>query len=153
MDHLQNTNFCNVLSIRLAIRTLWIWVQESNLHQFTKTFVHLELIFEKIHQFQNVKTTFLKNICGELHWKAEMVLSWILFVKFWVSEHDPRLKKWQLVSQFSMGHFSELLEIQSWNFLEFHFLFMQPPGPGFIKIQEGYLGKHFKIGHFYMEWP
>ena len=57
-------------------------------------FVNLELIFEKIHPFVNVKMTFLKNKCEELHWKEEMILPLTLFVNFWVSEHGSGLKKW-----------------------------------------------------------
>ena len=95
LDHLQNTNFHNVLGIHLDIRSLWIWVQESNLHQFTKFFVNLELIFQKFHHFRNVKITFLKDICRELHWKTEIFLPWPLSVNFWVSEHGSRLKNWQ----------------------------------------------------------
>ena len=58
-------------------------------------FVNLELIFENIHPFLDVKMTFFKNKYRELHWKAEMILPWTLFVKFWVSEHGCGLKNGQ----------------------------------------------------------
>ena len=118
-------------------------------------FLNLKLIFEKIYPFLNVKMTFLKNKCGELHWKAEIIFPWTLFVKFWVSEHDSRLKNgsFPFLQKFLWGVSRKLLEIHSWNFQEFHILLMQAPNPNFINIWKGHLGKYLKIGHFYMEWP
>ena len=136
MDHLQNTNFHNVLGIHLDIRSLWIWVWESNLHQFTKTFVNFELIFQKSHHFHNVKLTFFKDICSKLHWKAEIFLSWTLFVIFWVSS---KIDSFQFLLKFIWAVTWRLLKIQSWNFQDFHILLMQTPGPNIIKIYEGNL--------------
>ena len=118
-------------------------------------FVNLKLIFKRIHSFLTVKMTFFKNICRELYWKAEMILPWTLFVKFWVSEHGSMLKNgsFSFLQKFLWGVSWKLLEIESWNFQEFHILLMQAPNPNFITIWEGHLGKYLKIDHFYMEWP
>ena len=116
-------------------------------------FVNLELIFEKIHPFLNIKMTFFKNKYGELHWKAAMILLWTLFVKFWVPEHGSGVKKWQLSisAKVSMGHFLETIRDTELKFLWISYI--KAPNPNFIKIWEGHLGKYLKTGHFCMEWP
>ena len=136
MDHLQNTNFHNVLGIHLGIRSLWIWVWESNLLQFTNFFVIFKLIFQKFHHFHNVIITFFKDIYRELHWKGEIFLPWTLFVNFWLSNMAPgsKIDSFQFLLKFMWAVTWRLLKIQSWNFQDFYILLMQTSGPNIIKI-------------------
>ena len=104
-------------------------------------FVSFQLIFQKFNHFHIVKITFFKDICRELHWKAEIFLSWTLFVIFWVSALAPgsKIDNFQFLLKFIWAVTWRLLKIQSWNFQDFHILLMQTPGPNIIKIYEGNL--------------
>ena len=109
---------------------LFIW--SSFLKRFI-TFKMLKWLFSKIYT--------------EIHWKAEMFLPWILFVKFWVPKHGSRLKKCQfLISpKFSTGRFSETIRYTELKSSGISCLIDQAPGPGFIKIWERHpSGKIFK---------
>ena len=90
--------------------TIYLWICSS----FSRT----------INRFNNGKMTFFKDICGKLHWKAEMIFPSTLFVNFWVSEHGSGLKNWQfpISTEIYMGCYLEAIKNIELKFPRFSYL-------------------------------